>query len=97
MLFIARCIFWLGLVYLAMARDAGVLPSAIDFQPQQAAASAAKAVGSACVRTPDLCLRAARTAAALGSASADAAHVGAQTLGAADLALPWRGKTAGRS
>lgn len=84
MFFLLRCVFWLGLVYVAMARDAG----AFDGFFRTAAASAtrnahaARSLDTLCEAAPKLCLKAAEhvTGAAL-----EAASRGSSTHDIADL------------
>jgi hypothetical protein len=94
MFFLLRCAFWLGLVYLAMARDAGALPQII-FSPERIAASTAQAAGSACLRSPRRCASGLERATALAAGGRAPNDQSTQTLRAADLALPWRGKPKG--
>jgi hypothetical protein len=94
MFFLLRCVFWLGLVYLAMARDAGALPE-ISFPPQQAVLASAQTLESVCARAPTVCAEAVRRAGALGGRAAEARGRSVQTLRAADLETPWRGRPTG--
>jgi hypothetical protein len=94
MFFLMRCVFWLGLVYLAMARDAGALPE-VFFSPQQATLATAGALESACARAPTVCAEGARRAVAFGGRAAEPRSRSVQTLRAADLETPWRGRPTG--
>jgi hypothetical protein len=89
-MFFLRCAFWLGLVFLAMARDAGAFAFlANDGGPSPA--QAARLLDQACARSPDLCRKAAERAAAF--ATRAVTDGSAQTLQAADFTPGWRGSS----
>ena len=58
MYFLLRCVFWLGLVFLAMARDAGALPFALAWS----APATQPTMQRVCEAAPRLCAKVARDA-----------------------------------
>ncbi len=84
MIFLLKCVFWLGLVFHAMswpATDATYAPAAAQSvrMPAAAAPSAiVQAAASACAREPALCLEVARRAEAAQARLAGAAPTSAR-------------------
>ena len=98
MFFLLRCAFWLGLVFLAMARDGGALNFlAPDSAPSVAAASASpsRVLERTCARTPHVCAMTLKKAAAFIEPRVRRGFAKGQSLEAADLSLPWRGAANG--
>jgi hypothetical protein len=109
MMFLARSAFWLSLVYAHMPLDSGVV-RAVDDTRNAVVASAASAVKAKCVDDPASCqaIVGAAAGAVLAPAvehpatapsrargvAAKSAKPSANSLSAADLAAPWRGRPA---
>jgi hypothetical protein len=85
MFFLLRCAFFLGLVFLAMARDAGALPFRSRLAAPRLASATAKDAARLCVHRAKVCVSLARRAAAQAQRSPEAS----------DLGLPWRDASGG--
>ena len=110
MMFIARSAFWLSLVYAHMPLDGGEVVRAVDETRGVVVASAASAVKAKCADDPASCRAIVDAAAGavvapaverLATApirahgvAAKGAKPSANSLNAADLATPWRGRPA---
>jgi hypothetical protein len=110
MMFLARSAFWLSLVYAHMPLDSGEVVRAVDETRTAVVASAASAVKAKCVDDPASCRAIVDAAAGAVLAPAVAhpvpapvrargvaakgAKPSANSLSAADLATPWRGRPA---
>lgn len=98
MFFTLRCVFWLGIVFVAIHHrtpeaDARFFASQAS-QPATTSATASQAFETICLRLPRLCARMAKGAGGALSttirvAAADSAS--AQSLRGADFQAPWRG------
>ena len=109
MMFLARSAFWLSLVYAHMPLDGGEVVRAVDETRSAVVASAATAVKAKCADDPASCraIVDAAAGAVLAPAvehpappvrargvAAKSAKPSANSLNAADLAAPWRGRPA---
>ena len=105
-MFLARSAFWLSLVYAHMPLDGGEISRAVDDTRSAVIANAATAARAKCAENAASC-RAILSAAAgamlspadgpirpRADAPAKAARPSANSLSAADLAAPWRGRPA---
>jgi hypothetical protein len=107
MMFLVRSTFWLGIVVSNMPLDRAEAPRVADWTQGAVAAGAASAVKEACARESASCraiLAAAGAGVALNPEGARGApragaigkarRPSANSLDAADLAAPWRGRPA---
>ena len=89
MFFLIRCLFWLGLVFVALPWDGASLRADISGQADQATRALAAQAQAMCAKDPIGC---ATQAISLGKAFDLAAAAPSQTtLQATDLAPGWRG------
>ena len=110
MMFLARSAFWLSLVYAHMPLDSGEVVRAVDDTRSAVVVSAVSAVKAKCADDPAPCqaIVGAAAGAVLAPAgehpatapsrargvAAKSAKPSANSLSAADLAAPWRGRPA---
>ncbi|MDB5545361.1 MAG: hypothetical protein JWO64_2510 [Hyphomicrobiales bacterium] len=84
MFFLIRCIFWLGIVFMALPWDSAGLRADISGQAEQAARALAAQAQAICVKDPIAC---AAQAISLGKGAAHSQH----NLQPGDFVPAWRG------
>ncbi len=94
MFFLIRCIFWLGLVFVALPWNGEEVGSALADQAEEIGRAATDKAQALCLKDPVACANHAATAARLlGGTTPTSASASQNTLLPSDLAPAWRGAT----